>query len=177
MWTLVEKRDWQPKSVASWCGKMNSNDSSPPLTPLPCQIPAGLRLFLVSLSIGLTILMGIAWWLQPDARGYGTHHQLGLPDCSFIVLWGIPCPMCGMTTSWSNLMHGDWANAFRANPGGALLGLTSMLAIPICFWRAWVGVATQNNWLSRFTLLWFCLMIFVIALFWIWQIQFRRPMF
>ncbi len=157
----------------------NPTDSPNPShsTRQPDKIPRWLRLFLATLSAGLTVLLIIAWTLQPDPRGYGTHHQLGFPDCTFIVLWGIPCPMCGMTTSWSNLMHGSWLNSFRSNPGGALLGITSMLAIPICAWRAWLGVATENNWLSRFTLLWFCLVIFVIALFWIWQIQFRRPIF
>jgi hypothetical protein len=154
-------------------GSPTPSDSSLPLE----KIPKWLRLFLVALPTALTLLLIIAWKLQPDPRGYGTHHQLGFPDCTFIVLWGIPCPMCGMTTSWSNLMHGNWLTSFRSNPGGALLGITSMLAIPICIWRAWLGVATKNNWLSRFTLLWFCLVIFVIALFWIWQIQFRRPLF
>jgi len=151
-----------------------SSESSPANVD---RIPMWLRLFLVLLSLALSALLIIAGNLQPNPRGYGTHLQLGFAECTFIVLWGIPCPMCGMTTSWSHLLHADLPSAFQSNPGGGLLGLTSMLAIPICLWRAWTGVPTTNNWLSRFTLLWLCLVLFVIATFWIWQIQYRRPLF
>lgn len=170
----VEPPAWQPLLVVLWYAKMNSTEpDSSAADKLPLPIPTWLRFFLVAMSVFLSVLLAIGWYLQPDSRGFGTHHQLGFPSCTFISLWGIPCPMCGMTTSWSHLMHGNLTGAFHSNPGGALLGLTSMLAIPICSWRAWVGVATENNWLSRFTLLWLCLVIFVIGLFWIWQIQFR----
>ena len=123
------------------------------------------------MAVGLSILLAIAWNLTPDTRGYGTHHQLGFPDCTFIVLWGIPCPMCGMTTSWAYLMNGQVFPALTVNPGGALLGMTSLVAVPVCAWRAWKGVSTHNNWLSRLTLVWLCLIVFVIALFWIWQLR------
>jgi hypothetical protein len=78
--------------------------------------------------------------------------------------------MCGMTTSWSHLMHGQIMQSFEANQGGALLGLTSMLAIPACLWRAWLGRATRNNWLSSTTLLWLCIVISVIAMQWVWRL-------
>jgi|688.fasta_scaffold00784_26 hypothetical protein len=133
-------------------------------------LPLWLRILLVLIPLGLGSLLIVASQLSPDRRGFGTHQQLGFPECSFILLWDIPCPMCGMTTSWSHLMHGQIMQSFEANQGGALLGLTSMLAIPVCLWRAWLGTATRKNWLSSATLLWLCIVISVIAMQWFWRL-------
>ena len=43
-----------------------------------------------------------AWWLTPDTGGNGTHTQLGLPECNWIVFLDMPCPTCGYTTSFSH---------------------------------------------------------------------------
>ncbi len=45
----------------------------------------------------MVVVLGVARWLEPDAKGYGTHQQLGLPPCSSILLFGSKCPACGMT--------------------------------------------------------------------------------
>ena len=66
-------------------------------------------------------LLVIAAWLQPESSGMGTHRQLGLPPCTFLVLFGIPCPSCGMTTSWSHFMRGEFGQARSANAGGVCL--------------------------------------------------------
>ena len=76
----------------------------------------GWSLFLIS---GFTL----AWNLEPDPRGFGTHQSLGLPPCTFRALFGIPCPGCGMTTSFSHLVRGNVVQASRANIGGVLLAL------------------------------------------------------
>jgi hypothetical protein len=44
----------------------------------------------------------------------------GLP-CPLRTLTGIPCPLCGTTTSVEATLHGDLAAAFAANPAGPLL--------------------------------------------------------
>lgn len=59
--------------------------------------------------------------VTPDPRGHGTHQQLGLPPCPSILLWGRPCPGCGLTTSFSAVLHGDWGLAMAAHPAGPLL--------------------------------------------------------
>jgi hypothetical protein len=88
------------------------------------------RLMLVAAAAGLVALLAVAWVLTPDERGHGTHQQLGLPPCTFFLLFGRPCPSCGMTTAWVRLVHGHVAEALRANIGGTLLGLLAVVSVP-----------------------------------------------
>jgi hypothetical protein len=78
----------------------------------------------------LALLLGVASQLEPDPRGMGTHEQLGLSSCTFVRLWGIGCPSCGMTTSWAHAMNGDLRAAAGANVAGLLLALLALASIP-----------------------------------------------
>jgi hypothetical protein len=50
-------------------------------------------------------ILGLALYLEPSPLGLGTHQQLGLEPCGFLTLVGVPCMMCGMTTSFSYYAH------------------------------------------------------------------------
>ena len=111
------------------------------------------RLLLVALAVGLAALMVAAAVLTPDPSGMGTHQQFGLPPCTFKLLAGVPCPSCGMTTSWSFLVRGRLFDAFLANAGGALLGLLAAAAVPWLLacgirgrWLGWVPDCTVLAW-------------------------------
>jgi hypothetical protein len=41
-------------------------------------------------------------------------------SCPLRALTGIPCPLCGMTTSVEATLHLDIAGALRANPAGVV---------------------------------------------------------
>lgn len=97
------------------------------------------RLLLAAAGIGLLGLLLAATMLQPSSLGHGTHRQLGLPPCTFWVLFGRPCPTCGMTTAWAHLVRGQWVGACRANFGGTLLGMLAMVATPWLLASAWRG--------------------------------------
>jgi hypothetical protein len=71
-------------------------------------------------TIAIAALLTVAAILTPDERGVGTHTQLGLPPCATENLLGVPCPFCGMTTSFSHMAHGEVQEAFVAQPAGAL---------------------------------------------------------
>lgn len=73
------------------------------------------------LLLGVLVMFGVGLYLTPDARGHGTHQQLGLPPCTIHFLTGRPCPSCGLTTSVSAILHGQFALAWRANPIGFLI--------------------------------------------------------
>ena len=92
----------------------------------------------------MSALLGVAVWLTPDGRGHGTHQQLGLPPCTFYVLFGRPCPACGMTTAWAWLVRGEVIEACRTNAGGTLLAVLAIAGIP---WL--LGSAVRGRWLTR----------------------------
>lgn len=76
-------------------------------------------------AAALTILLARA---VPDARGHGTHEQLGLPICGWPLHYGVPCPTCGCTTAACQLVHGDLVGAFVTQPFGAALMVAALLA-------------------------------------------------
>jgi hypothetical protein len=86
-------------------------------------------------------MLAIAMRLSPNPAGMGTHQQLGLPPCTSVMWWGVRCPACGMTTSWSHLMHGDVVQSAQANTGGMLLALLSIVLAP---WMVVSGV--RGRW-------------------------------
>ena len=115
-----------------------------PRTPASLQSRIGA---IFGICVVLALLF-IARSLEPSAVGYGTHQQLGLPPCTSILVWGVRCPACGMTTSWSYLMRGRLADAWTANAGGTLLGLIALAFVPaICYYLA-RGYWSRQGWLS-----------------------------
>lgn len=106
--------------------------------------PIGMRGRCVLAVWSLFLLAGfaLALHLEPDARGFGTHQQLGLPPCTVRVLLGIPCPSCGMTTSFSHFIRGQFVEAFHANAAGLLLATACALQIPWC----WNSIRRSRLW-------------------------------
>jgi hypothetical protein len=74
---------------------------------------------LVCAGAGCVVLIGLV--LTPDARGFGTHEQTGLPPCPMPALTGYPCPTCGFTTAVSRAAHLDFPGALAAHPFGTLV--------------------------------------------------------
>jgi hypothetical protein len=71
-------------------------------------------------ALGIFAVLIVAAILTPDERGVGTHQQLGLPPCMTEAVLGVPCPFCGMTTSFSHMAHGQVSQAIIVQPAGAL---------------------------------------------------------
>ena len=91
-------------------------------------------------------LLGLARYLPPDGRGFGTHQQLGIPPCSFVLTSGLPCPTCGMTTAFSLVMHGRPWSAFKAQPAGALLCIATVGLLAASVYAAVTGRIVSVNW-------------------------------
>ncbi|MFN3161302.1 MAG: DUF2752 domain-containing protein [Rubinisphaera brasiliensis] len=98
--------------------------------------PFLIRFLLVAAALLLIAGFFLASRLEPSARGYGTHQQLGLPPCSIQLLFGIPCPSCGMTTSFAWYVRGQLMPAWQANPAGLYLAIACTLLIPWLMWMA-----------------------------------------
>lgn len=83
------------------------------------------------LFAGPLAVLVTAAMLTPSTAGHGTHTQLGLPPCGFLVYTGFPCPGCGLTTSFSHMIRLELLGAFGANPFGILLFLSTAAMVPI----------------------------------------------
>ena len=112
-------------------------------------MPVGQRIALVAAASVLLALLVTAETLTPDVRGHGTHQQLGLPPCTFYLVFQRPCPACGMTTSWAWLLRGEIGHALAANAGGTLLAGLSLIGVPWLLISAlrglWFG-SRPNEW-------------------------------
>jgi hypothetical protein len=100
---------------------------------------------LAAWSLALIAGFLVARGIEPDPRGYGTHEQFGLPACTFLQTTGLPCPSCGMTTSFAYLARGRLVEAMRANLAGGVLAILCAVQIP---WL-WISVARGRLWLVR----------------------------
>lgn len=108
------------------------------------RVGAGPRLFALFLAAACLGVLVVAATLRPDARGVGTHQQLGLPPCGWMAAMNLPCPTCGMTTAFSYAAHARPLEALRAQPAG-LLGA---VLCSVLFWGS-LHVAVFGSRLGR----------------------------
>jgi hypothetical protein len=108
---------------------------------------ARLRALLTSLVA--IALLSVAMYVKPASEGVGTHQQLGLPQCGWIIAANVPCPTCGMTTAWSHTVRGEISSAFLAQPMGMLLAIATMFVATGGLFSAMTGYSF-NGLLYRF---------------------------
>ncbi|MHC4809731.1 MAG: DUF2752 domain-containing protein [Planctomycetota bacterium] len=118
---------------------------SPPLTPDGLQPPSAAerpggwlahdpaartrrRLLAAPVVAGTGGVLGVAAWLEPASAGLGTHEQMGLPECGWILSMDLPCATCGMTTAFSHAADGHLLASLAAQPFGALLAVATAAA-------------------------------------------------
>jgi hypothetical protein len=110
-------------------------DDRPPISPAAPELRWWVRGTLLFFALGWTGIFVIAAWLRPYAEDgtplrMETHRQMGLPACTFKYYSGLPCPSCGMTTSFALLVRGDVVNSLKANAVGTGLAVFGMLFVP-----------------------------------------------
>lgn len=92
----------------------------------------------LALSCLAILMMGAA--LDPDPSGLGTHEQLGLTPCPWLLAYGLPCPTCGMTTAVSSAAHGAILRSFGVQPAGAVFAIS----VAALMWGALHAAATGS---------------------------------
>jgi hypothetical protein len=102
-------------------------------------------------AVAAAAVLYVARTLEPDARGHGTHEQLGLPPCGFLEWTGIPCPGCGLTTAFAHLARGEVVAAFQANPGALPLFTLTLFAVPFAAAGAATGLRFEPVVVNRTT--------------------------
>jgi hypothetical protein len=118
---------------------------------MQAENPTGLRdrAAFLAIAAGASGVLTTARWLVPDARGFGTHVQLGLPPCAFQAFTSLPCPGCGLTTAFAHMVRAQWSSALHASPVGVILCALTVAAVPLSLWasvRAWSLSDTCVRW-------------------------------
>lgn len=93
------------------------------------RAPVTERMVAAVVALLASSVLAVAGTLAPDARGHGTHTQLGLSPCSTMARLGRPCPSCGMTTAFACFVRGDVIGAIKAQVLGTVLAACTLLAI------------------------------------------------
>lgn len=86
--------------------------------------------YIATAFISVLILV-VARILHPSPRGLGTHEQLGLPPCPFLLITGIPCPSCGLTTSFALAARFEFFSSFTTQPFGLIAFFLTICALPL----------------------------------------------
>ena len=96
-------------------------------------VPVAGRLLAGAIAGCCLAVLVIAAWLAPSPDGFGTHRAMGLDACAFLARTGLPCPACGMTTSFAWFVRGNVVASLYVQPmGTALAGIAAA--------TVWVGL-------------------------------------
>jgi hypothetical protein len=117
------------------------------------QLSVWGRLFAGAIAIVCLTLLLLAVGLEPNPGGVGTHTQLQtnswmppnwVQSCNFLDRTGIPCPGCGMTTSFAWFARGNVIASFYVQPMGVFLALMCAAGLWIGLYLAITGKAAHR---------------------------------
>ena len=98
------------------------------------------RCLLVLLALlGVALVVTLVLVTDPDPRGFGTHEQLGMQPCSWPLVYGMPCPTCGVTTAASLVVHLRPVEALALQPFGAVLMIAVLVFVVAALRFSWRG--------------------------------------
>jgi len=141
-------------------------------SPLPgnTRLSIGDRALALAISAGCLAVLFLATRLPPNLAGMGTHRQLGLNACTFLGNTGLPCPSCGMTTSFSWFVRGNLAASFYTQPAGLFFAILTTMVFWASLYIALTGKPAHQI-LKRIPTLGYLLTIFGVGLLgWAWKI-------
>lgn len=139
------------------------------LGPLWSMVPldsrVGGRLYAAGVLATVIAIFVLAARLQPEGLSHGVHRQLGLPPCGFVVVCGLPCPTCGMTTAFAHTIRGHLLEALHAQVAGVVLALGTLAAGAIALFALLTGRRPALNWyrINPMHVVWWSCGLFVAA--------------
>ena len=108
------------------------------------DLTGGQRLVAFGIAIACLAMLVTATRLSPSPEGHGTHTQIGLQNCAFFTNTGLPCPSCGMTTSWSWFVRGNVVASLYVQPMGTILAIIALWCVWVGFYVAFTGKAVYR---------------------------------
>lgn len=93
---------------------------APPLT----------RLIALAVAVGCLAVLIMAAGLTPSPSGVASHKGLGLQSCALLERTSVPCPSCGMTTSFTWFVRGNLPASMYVQP----MGMALAFAAACCVW-------------------------------------------
>lgn len=131
------------------------------------------RMVFAIIALAAVGVIGISLWLKPDPRGYGTHEALGLPPCGLKFITDIPCPSCGMTTSFAYAARLEVRKSFQAHPCGLAL-FCSVVLVGLVSATGFVASRSSDRleqWAKGFPWWGVGISFFTVFLFiWVWRV-------
>lgn len=153
-------------------------DEAPPIIYTRAASPRRLgtvaRLIALGVALACLTVLTVAAYVRPNRAGFGSHtSSLGLPKCGFMETTRLPCPSCGMTTSFSHFVRGDVLASVYVQPMGAVLAAIACG----CVWGG-LYVAFTGRPVYRLMRLvpgkYYLMPLFGLALLaWAWKIMLR----
>lgn len=122
--------------------------------------------------VGWLLVSLTAFLLRPSVHGHGTHQQLGLPPCGSVLIFGRPCPGCGLTTSFAASVKGDLLTAWNANPFGTIFYLAFTVSAIVSAWGLWKRAkpVPDGRWFNPLV----AALIVSYLLYGVWRFFFER---
>lgn len=125
------------------------------------------RLVALMVALGCATPLVFAATLTPSDSGMGTHTQVGLPDCGFKVVTGLPCATCGCTTAFAHAADGALLTSLLTQPFGAVLALSLAMATLVSLWGVWSGMPVAGVFAAlahrRWVVAWVALLLLAWA--------------
>ena len=132
--------------------------------------PVG-RMIALSVSLACLGLLATAVMLPPNRAGVATHTALGFDDCQFLVTTGIPCPSCGMTTSFAWFVRGNFLASLYVQPMGTLLAAAAGMAFWGGLYIATTGKPVYRRLLAELPPVYYVIVPLGVAIAaWAWKI-------
>jgi hypothetical protein len=101
---------------------------SPDFTPVRATVSQ--RLLALTVALACVAPLVVAAQLTPSPTGVGTHSEMGFASCQFLDRTGLPCPTCGMTTSFAWFARGNLLASAYVQP----MGFVGALLAAAGFW-------------------------------------------
>jgi uncharacterized membrane protein len=132
--------------------------------------------YLVIAGLSIALLL-VARLLRPSANGFGTHRQLGLPQCAFLHFTGIPCPACGLTTSVAHAARLHFYESAVTQPFGLVVFIFAVLSVPVSiyFIRRRVPWTRFNRLRCRKLVIRLAIALFILS--WLYKIAAMKGQF